>query len=65
MYFRFLELRLRDLTDEGKVDRGTWKSMQSSLLSDVKKLTDLMTTGIDWEDGLSEEQVRTILEVIV
>ncbi|XP_075255403.1 dynein axonemal heavy chain 5-like isoform X4 [Convolutriloba macropyga] len=58
------KLRLRDLTDEGKVDRGTWKSMQSSLLSDVKKLTDLMTTGIDWEDGLSEEQVGVLRHYI-
>ena len=60
---RFAELKLRELAEEGKVDRLVWKTMQTSLLSDLKKLTDLIL-AIEWEDGLSDDQVAILRNYI-
>ncbi|XP_063714091.1 dynein axonemal heavy chain 5-like isoform X5 [Symsagittifera roscoffensis] len=57
------KLKLRELAEEGKVDRLVWKTMQTSLLSDLKKLTDLIL-AIEWEDGLSDDQVAILRNYI-
>ena len=47
------------IINEGKVDRGLWKSIQQ-IMQDSQKFCELMNS-YNWCDGLSDDVLRTVV----